>query len=69
MKFLTYFLPQFYTTPENDKHWGKRFTDWDNVKSAKPLYSGHRQPLTPAKLGAYDLSQKKLFKKVFSKKR
>lgn len=64
MKILTYFLPQFYATPENDKYWGKGFTDWNNVKSAVPLYEGHNQPITPAELGFYDLSDKVNFKKV-----
>jgi hypothetical protein len=64
MKVLTYFLPQFYATPENDKYWGKGFTDWNNVKSAVALYEGHNQPINPSKLGFYDLSDKTNFKSV-----
>ena len=64
MKILTYFLPQFYPTPENDKYWGKGFTDWVNVKSSIPLFNGHKQPLSPAKFGMYNLSEKETIKKL-----
>ena len=64
MKILTYFLPQFYPTPENDKYWGKGFTDWVNVKSSIPLFNGHKQPLSPAKFGMYNLSDKETIKKL-----
>lgn len=46
-KVFCFYFPQFYPTPENDIHWGKGFTDWNNVRSAEPLYDGHRQPRTP----------------------
>lgn len=63
MKFVTYFLPQFYATPENDKYWGKGFTDWVNVKKAKPLFKNHRQPLLPINNEFYDLSDVKVLEK------
>lgn len=63
MKFLSYYLPQFYPTPENDKYWGKNFTDWVNVKKAKPLFNGHKQPLLPADDVFYDLSDVKVLAK------
>ena len=56
MKIISYFLPQFYPTPENDQYWGKGFTDWDSAKSAKKYFSTHRVPLVPEKFGYYDLS-------------
>lgn len=57
-KILAYNLPAFHQIPENDKWWGEGFTEWDNVKRAKPLYKGHIQPLTPLNYFYYDLSKK-----------
>ncbi len=56
VKILSFYLPQFHPTPENDEWHGKDFTEWTNVKGANPLFVDHyQQHIAHSDLGYYSL--------------
>lgn len=54
-KIIANYLPQFHEIPENNRFWGKGYTDWVAVKRAKPLFTNHVQPRIPQNENYYSL--------------
>jgi hypothetical protein len=62
VKVIAFYLPQFHQIEENDRWWGKGFTDWVNVRNARPLFPEHNQPRVPLNNNYYDLTDKNVLK-------
>lgn len=57
MKILSFYLPQFHETPNNNKWWGKGYTEWVAVRNARPTNRKQRLPRVPLNERYYDLSE------------
>jgi hypothetical protein len=58
VKLFAFYLPQFHPNAVNNDAWGRGYTEWSAVASAKDFGPVHFQPHVPTELGYYDLRLK-----------
>jgi len=44
---MAIYFPSWHPYDHSDAWYGRGFTEWENVKSARPLFEGHHQPKVP----------------------
>ena len=57
-KIISFYFPQYHQSDLNDILWGKGFTEWDNLRKAKPKFKNQKFLNPHSSLGYYDLMNK-----------
>jgi hypothetical protein len=47
VEFAAYYFPQWHADPRNEQWFGRGWTEWEVLKSARPRFAGHEQPKRP----------------------
>lgn len=57
---LAYYLPQFHEIEENNRWWGKGFTEWTQLRVAQPYFANQEIRRPHAEVGEYNLLDSKV---------
>ena len=63
IKTFVYVFPQYHEIPENNKFWGKGFTEWNNVVKTYSLNERHLTMHPHQDIGYYNILDDKTFKR------